>query len=496
MLQELGAANNDDAVWAAASVSLNAFAGQTIRIRVEAADAGGASLVEAAIDDVTITNANHSPVAVDDSATTPEDAPATIAVLANDSDPDGDSLTITAVGTPLHGSVAINPNRTIAYTPAANYQGADSFTYTIGDGHGGTDTAAVNVTITPVNDRPVAANDTATTAEDTAVTIAVLANDTDRDGDGLSVTGVSVPAHGTAAINPDGTIAYTPAANYNGADSFTYTMDDGHTSTATATVSVTVTAVNDGPVAANDTATTPEDTAVTIAVLANDSDVDGDALTVTSVSPAAHGGAAAGSNGTIVYTPAANYHGGDSFAYTIADGHGGTATATVSVNVTSVNDAPVALNDTATVAEDTAGTIVVTANDSDADGDPLAVTGVSQPAHGSAAAGSNGTIVYTPAANYSGGDGFTYTLSDGHGGTATGTVSVTVTPVNDVPDAVNDSVATGEDTAVTIAVGENDSDADGDTLSVTSASRPAHGTAVIGSGGTIVLHARGKFPRL
>ena len=129
----------------------------------------------------------------------------------------------------------------------------------------------------------MAVNDAATTAEDTPVSIAVLANDTDLDGDTLTVTSVGTPAHGSAVANADGTITYTPAANYTGADSFSYTIGDGQGGSATATVSVTVTAANDAPVAVNDAATTAEDTAVTIAVLANDTDVDGDTLTVTSV---------------------------------------------------------------------------------------------------------------------------------------------------------------------------------------------------------------------
>ena len=137
--------------------------------------------------------------------------------------------------------------------------------------------------MTGVNDGPVAVNDAVTTAEDTAVSVAVLANDTDLDGDSVTVTAVSAPAHGTAAVNADGTITYTPAANYNGADSFSYTIGDGNGGTATATVSVTVTAANDAPVAADDTATTAEDTPVTIAVLANDTDPDGDTLSVGGV---------------------------------------------------------------------------------------------------------------------------------------------------------------------------------------------------------------------
>ena len=126
-----------------------------------------------------------------------------IAVLANDTDVDGDILSVTGVSTPAHGSAAINPDQTITYTPAANYHGADSFGYMIGDGNGRTATATVTVTVTGASDGPVAVNDAVTTAEDTTVSIAVLTNDSDLDGDMLTVSSVTVPAHGTAVINPD-----------------------------------------------------------------------------------------------------------------------------------------------------------------------------------------------------------------------------------------------------------------------------------------------------
>ena len=264
----------------------------------------------------------------------------------------------------------------MTYAPAPDYNGLDSFSYTVIDGQGGAATATVSVTITSVNDAPVAKDDAATTAEDTAATIAVLANDSDADGGTLSVASVTMPAHGTATINGDGTVTYAPAPDYNGLDSFSYTVIDGQGGAATATVSVTITSVNDAPVAKDDAATTAEDTAATIAVLANDSDADGGTLSVASVTMPAHGTATINGDGTVTYAPAPDYNGLDSFSYTVIDGQGGAATATVSVTITSVNDAPVAKDDAATTAEDTAATIAVLANDSDADGGTLSVASV------------------------------------------------------------------------------------------------------------------------
>jgi VCBS repeat-containing protein len=198
---------------------------------------------------------NHPPDAVDDSATTAEDTPAVINVLANDTDPDGDPLTVSTVGTPAHGSAVINGNGTVTYTPAANYNGTDQFTYTVSDGYGASDTATVTVTVTPVNDPPVARNDAYTTAEDTPLVVGapgVLGNDTDVDGDPLTAKLVSGPSHGTLTFNADGSFTYTPAADFNGTDSFVYRANDGQADSLNATVTLTITPVNDPPVAVDD----------------------------------------------------------------------------------------------------------------------------------------------------------------------------------------------------------------------------------------------------
>src|SRR5690606_1083876 len=286
------------------------------------------------------------------------------------------------------------------------------FSYTISDGKGGTDSATVSVTVTPVNDPPKALNDSAATQQGKAVTISVLNNDSDVDNDTLTVTHVSNPPNGSATINSNGTITYTPDPGHFGSDSFTYTVSDGKGGTATASVSVTVAEVNDPPVAANDSASTPEDQPVTISVLAAHSDPDGNTLSIIQVANPSHGTAVISGTG-IRYTPALNYNGSDSFSYTISDGKGGTDSATVSVTVTPVNDPPKALNDSAATQQGKAVTISVLNNDSDVDNDTLTVTHVSNPPNGSATINSNGTITYTPDPGHFGSDSFTYTVSDG-----------------------------------------------------------------------------------
>ncbi len=171
---------------------------------------------------------------------TDEDTVTTINVLANDSDADGDPLTVSSVTPAAHGTLFINPDHTIRYTPHLNYRGPDSFTYTISDGRGGEDTAVVTILVKNVNDPPVAVDDTAVTNRETAVTIPVLANDSDVDNNSLSVTAVSQPTNGVVVINPDNTVTYTPAPGFDGPDTFTYTVSDGKGGADVGTVTVDV----------------------------------------------------------------------------------------------------------------------------------------------------------------------------------------------------------------------------------------------------------------
>src|SRR5204862_110094 len=164
-------------------------------------------------------------------------------------------VTAVLVSGPANGTLALNQDGSFTYTPASNFNGADSFTYKTNDGTVNSNVATVSITVAAVNDAPVAVNDSYTATEDTALTIAppgVLGNDTDVDGNPLTATVVTLPAHGTVTLNANGSVTYTPAANFNGSDSFTYKANDGTVDSNVATVSITVAAVNDAPVAVND----------------------------------------------------------------------------------------------------------------------------------------------------------------------------------------------------------------------------------------------------
>jgi large repetitive protein len=325
-------------------------------------------------------------------------------------------------------------------------------TVQVSDGQGGIDTQAIAVTVNPVNDAPVAVDDSYITNEDTTLTVAaagVLGNDTDADGDPLSAILVSGPAHGSMTLNANGALSYTPLSNYFGPDSFTYKLNDGQADSNVATVSLTVNPVNDAPVAVDDSYITDEDTTLTVAaagVLGNDTDADGDPLSAILVSGPAHGSMTLNANGALSYKPAANYNGADSFTYKLNDGQADSNVATVSLTVNPVNDAPVAVDDIASVAKGRTITADaqhgVLVNDGDLDSDGLSVGAVNGSGAnvGQAVVGTYGSLTVNTDGSYSyvankgnlppqivAQDSFTYTASDGHGGTSTATLTVTIT---------------------------------------------------------------------
>jgi PKD repeat protein len=494
--------------------------------------------------------ANAAPVAVDDAYTLDEDSVLDVpapGVLGNDTDPDGDTLTATALTDPAHGTLTLGTDGALVYTPAADYNGTDSFTYTACDPATACDTATVTLTITPVNDPPTAdpdgpytatagvavtfdgtgstdgdgtidsyqwdfgdtatgagvspshvyadageytvtltvtdnegATDTATTtatidqapnappvAEDDVYTLdedavleenapGVLGNDTDPDGDTLTAAAVTDPAHGTLTLGADGAVSYIPDPDYNGEDSFTYQACDPFTACDTATVTLTITPVNDPPTADPDGPYTATAGATVAFDGTGSYDIDGtidsylwdfgDTATGTGVSPS-HTYAAAGE-----YT----------VTLTVTDNEGATDTATTTAAIDQAPNAPpVALDDAYTLDEDT--TLDVNApgvlgNDTDPEGDPLTAAVATDPAHGVLTLGADGALTYTPAADYNGEDSFTYTSCDPFTACDTATVTVSITPVNDPPtaDAGSDQTATVGDQVGLDGTGSSD----------------------------------------
>ncbi|WP_180921141.1 tandem-95 repeat protein, partial [Vibrio parahaemolyticus] len=418
-------------------------------------------------------NFTVAPVAdiVADKATVVEDTSTVIKVLGNDTfEGDGKVVSLDTNNGPANGTVSVNPDGSVTYTPNENYHGADSFTYIVTSG-GVSESTTVNVDVTPVNDAPVAKADTAVTDEDTPVTIDVLPNDTDVDGDTLSIQSASVPeAQGKVEI-VEGKLVFTPAENFNGDAEITYTVTDGAL-TDQATVKVTVNAVNDTPVVESNIAdqTLAEDfTPYTIDLNTAFSDVDNvDGELTFSVSGNSNIQVAI-VNGIATITPTADWNGSEILTFTATDPSGESISQTVNFTVAPVADI---VADSVTVVEDTPTIIKVLGNDTfEGDDKVVSLDTNNGPANGTVSINPDGSVTYTPNDNYHGTDSFTYIVTSG-GVSESTTVSVDVTPVNDVPVAKDDIATTQEDTAVTIDVLPNDSDMDGDKLSIQSASVP------------------------
>jgi len=419
---------------------------------------------------------NKAPVAEPGTAMTQEEKPVPITLVA--SDPDKGQLTYNIVKGPSHGSLSgTAPDMT--YTPALNYNGPDSFTFSVNDGKASSNEVTISINVLAVNDAPVANPQSETIKENKSVS-AVLTG-SDADGDPLIFVICKEPEHGTLTLDPgfntNGRLIYTPEPYFTGPDVFTFKLNDGEVDSAPATVSINVFS-NLLPVAEPHSVTTAEDTPIEIRLMG--SDPDSDPLAYIMITDPSHG-SLKGTAPNLTYTPNPNFNGSDSFTFKINDGAADSAPATVSIMVSSVNDPPVANDDTATTREDTpVGTIDVLANDTDVDNvgrylylDTFSVTAVSQGSNGSVTINPDNTLTYSPNANFSGSDTFTYTISDNKGLTDTAKVNVTVKAVNDAPRFTSSPVTTATVGALyTYDVDCEDPDA-GDTLTYSLTAKPA-----------------------
>ena len=456
-------------------VSFGDFFG-TDSFEVEVSDG---DLTDTFIVTVNVANVNDAPTA-DDAVVSGDEDTAINGAIAID-DVDGDDLTATVTSGPINGSVTVNDDGTFSYTGDAEFSGTDSFTVEFSDGEL-FDTATVSVTVNAVNDAPVADDLAVTGDEDAAIGGTVTASDVDSSE--LTFALASGPANGSVTVNADGSFSYLGDADFNGSDSFTVEVTDSDR-TDTATVSVTVDAVNDAPVADDLTVSGDEDTEIAGTVTATD--IDGDDLRFSIETGPANGTVSFDSDGGFRYTGFRNFNGTDSFTLRFSDGDL-TDTATVSIAVNAVNDAPVADDLAVFGDEDTAIEGTVTA--SDVDNDDLTFSLADGPANGSVTVNDDGSFSYLGDANFSGSDSFTVTVTDGDL-SDTATVSVTVGAVNDAPVADDVAVAGDEDTTISGAV--TASDVDTAELTFAIADGPANGSVTVNDDGSFSYLGNANF---
>ena len=428
---------------------------------------------------------NDAPVTVADNVSTAMGVPLVISPLANDYDIDG-TLQPGVYGTeaPSHGTLSFS-GTTVTYTPDAYFHGSDSFTYQAYDNSGSFSTATVYVTVTGDNIAPTANTITMVFTEDGSVSTNLLIFATDLDhfpNPTLTASLATDPSHGYVSLDPNGDYTYTPVANWYGTDTFDYRVSDGEL-TATATITVIVQPFNDAPAAVADAYQVTEDTALTVGapgVLANDTDFEGDPLTASLVGAPANGVLALNSDGSFTYNPDADFFGTDSFSYQAVDSNGlaGT-TVVVQLTVAAQNDAPAAANDAYSGIEDETLQVNapgVLANDVDPDVDTLTATIVTPPAHGTLTILATGGFSFTPDAEWSGTDSFTYRANDAQD-FSPATVTLTIAAVDDAPTAPPRSrVMVAGATSTTFDLLEGVTDVDGGTAVVVDATDGAHGT--------------------
>ena len=437
----------------------------------------------------------------DDTLVLAEDSPMVQGnVSSNDLTLSGGALTYALLNgsNTLHGILVFNSDGEYTYTPDADFSGGDSFQYVVTDtSTNDSEVQTVMINVTPRNDAPVAIGESFLISEDNILATQLLDNDSDIDGDILSLntTPISNVNNGSLVLNSDGTFTYTPNENFHGVDSFIYEVLDGNGGTAQATVNITVDSVSDIPVANADAYVMSEDgslnTTLINGVLINDSDGDGDTLTVNviPVVDVSHGVLVLSTDGTFTYTPDANFNGVDSFIYEVDDGNGGTSQATATITVGSVVDLSTD-SENAVVDEDNPLSDMVSTGDSTTSGGSLSYSLVSGPSNGTFSSAINpitGSYTYQPNDDYVGSDSFQYLVTDSTSGeSAVETVSITVNPVTDLA-GMDDVLVVNYDTLTAGDVSLNDTttSSGGDVnLTFSRLTDPASGTLVFNSDGT------------
>ena len=357
---------------------------------------------------------NKAPVVVEQSVEVNEDG--SVSITLTGSDEDGDTLSFTVLSQPKKGTLS-GTAPALSYSPKANYSGSDSFTYKANDGIADSNTATVTISVASVNDKPVVVGQSVEVNEDGSVSITLTGSD--EDGDTLGFTVLSQPKNGKLSGTAPA-VSYNPEANYSGSDSFTFKANDGKADSNTATVTIGVASVNDKPVVAGQSVEVNEDGSVSITLTG--SDEDGDTLSFTVLSQPKKG-TLSGTAPALSYSPKANYSGSDSFTFKANDGKADSNTATVTISVASVYDKPVVAGQSVEVNED--GSVSITLTGSDEDGDTLGFTVLSQPKNGTLS-GTAPALSYSPKANYSGSDSFTFKANDGKADSNTATVTISV----------------------------------------------------------------------
>jgi len=430
------------------------------------------------------------PVAEDDSFTTDEDTELTADVSDNGGiDPDFTYTVSTDVG---NGILTLNADGTFTYTPNENFFGTDVFTYTVCNLLNECDEAIVTILVNEINDSPIAGDDLFEADFNGSLTASVAENDFDPDGDELVYTLDESTQNGGLVFNTDGSFTYTPDADFEGQDSFTYTVCDSENECAGAMVSLIIINAEEMPIAVDDDYTIDEDTELTGNVGDNDSDPEGEELTFSVVIDANNGTFTLDSEGSFTYVPITNYAGQDTVIYSVCDPTDHCVLGMVVITIVPVNDAPNALDDEVVGEQNDILTNNVSANDYDVDGDVLTYSLVSDVANGTLTFNSDGSFTYNPNVDFFGNDTFEYEACDAEL-CDTAVVSIVIDQAFANPIAIDDTYSTDEGTGISGNVSDNDGLTDVGDVTYTVSDGVNNGVLVLNEDGSFTYNPNTGF---
>jgi large repetitive protein len=429
---------------------------------------------------------NDAPLAQGETRTVNEDTVLSSTVAGNDPDPENSPVTYSVVQGPSHGVITLNTNGTFVYTPNPNFSGTDQVIYSVCDPQQACAQATLTIQVIPVNDPPVVVSEQFSVLMNGMLSGNVSDNDYDVEGSTLLYTLLTGPSSGVLTLSAAGVFGYTPAENFYGVVTATYSACDPSNACSTGTLTIEVISTNNDPVVQSETVSGDEDTVLTGDVSDNDTDADGHVLVYTLIQDTPFGDLNLAPDGGFTFIPLPDWNGTATVMYRGCDPVGACGEATLTLVVSPVNDAPVVSGETYSGDEDNLIAGDLSLNDHDADGDELNYSVVSGPAFGSLVLSTNGSFEYVPQSDFFGEDGFVYQACDAAGACGTGEVVLAVIPVNDAPVAQHDLAYVSSGEQLTGDVSLNDSDVDSEVLVYSLQDFPVNGEIEWNSDGTFV----------
>ena len=433
---------------------------------------------------IDVLTANTPPTAISSALTSMEDEVINGNLMTSITDAEGGVFVFTTLTAPIHGTLQWTTGGNYSYIPDSNYYGTDSFIYRACDNGGLCTEAEVSITIGAINDAPIAVAESASVNEDGALSITVSENDLDAEGDAIAYSIVTGGEFGTSEIDANGNVSYIPNPNYFGLDFITYSLCDALNACTQAVLEIEVFSVNDAPDASQTNINLQEDEAIESNLTNLVDHVDSEMLFFGTMIAPANGTVTIQNTGEYTYQPNSNYYGNDQFTYLVCDPAGACDTASISIVIASVNDAPIAVSDAIEIEEDQTFEYNIAANDSDAENDELTYTLLNSPLLGVATLSTNGNLSFVPFDNAYGLETLYIEICDAQGTCSEGVVTINIQSINDLPTLSAFTVSLNEDESVNSAITDIASDVEDSNLTFVVTNDASNGILTFNEDGT------------